>query len=80
MGVDTKIYSNHSLKIPTNTKEVINLLMNSWAGKIEIVNSLEIKEEDLKLDPINCWPFPFHTVPCPQSDKKRFSLSVLVFC
>ena len=50
MGLNTKIYSNHSLKIPKNAKEVIKLLMDNWNGKAEIVNSIEIKESDLKSD------------------------------
>lgn len=50
MGLDTKIYSNHSLKIPTNPKDVVNLLMNNLGGSAEIVDSLEIKEDDLQLD------------------------------
>lgn len=52
MGLDTKIYSNHSLQIPRNTKEVVNLLVNSWDKKTEITDSIEVEEEKLKIDPI----------------------------
>ncbi|MBK8825510.1 MAG: hypothetical protein IPO26_02120 [Saprospiraceae bacterium] len=47
MGLDTKIYLNHSLNFPENTDEVIKILTNIWDGKTEVVKSLEIKENEL---------------------------------
>ena len=61
MGLDTKIYSNHFLQIPNNAKDVVNLLVNSWNRKIEIVESIEIKEESLKPDSIG-----YKILVCPK--------------
>ena len=47
MGLDTKVYLNHSLNFPENTDEVIKILANKWDGKIEVVKTLEIKEDEL---------------------------------
>lgn len=46
MGLDTKIYCNHSLKIPNNTTEIVELISNIWKGKTKIVESIEVEEND----------------------------------
>lgn len=46
MGLDTKIYCNHSLKIPNNTTEIVELISNIWNGKTKIVESIEVEENE----------------------------------
>lgn len=46
MGLDTKIYCNHSLQIPNDTDEIVELLATTWKGKVEIVQSIETEEKD----------------------------------
>ena len=50
MGLDTKIYSNHNLIIPNNSKEVIELLMESWKGRVKLHYKVEVDENDVTSD------------------------------
>ncbi len=47
MGLDTKIYSNHNLIIPSKSEEVIELLMKSWKGRTKIHDKAEVDESDM---------------------------------
>jgi hypothetical protein len=51
MSLDTMVYSNHVLKIPENANEIVSLLVDAWGGKIEIVDSINLKEENLISNP-----------------------------
>lgn len=55
MGLDTKIYCNHSLSIPDDSKSVIELLLSLWHDKAVLVDSIDIDidEEKLVSDPKN---------------------------
>ena len=46
MGLDTKIYCNHSLTIPNNTTKIVELISNIWNGKTKIVESIEVEENN----------------------------------
>lgn len=50
MGLDTKIYSNHNLIIPSKSEEVIELLMQSWKGRTKIHDKVEADENDMTSD------------------------------
>ena len=52
MGLDTKIYLNHSLYFPENADEVIKILKNKWGGNTEVVETLKIKEDELTSNPV----------------------------
>lgn len=47
MGLDTKIYCNHSLSIPKKTEDIVKMLSQLWNGKTKIAESIEVKEEEL---------------------------------
>ena len=46
MGLDTKIYCNHSLTIPNDTTEIVELISNIWNGKTKIVEFIEVEENN----------------------------------
>lgn len=53
MGLDTRIYCNHTLSIPNNADDIniISVLVSLWNDKIEIVDSIDLNEESLISDP-----------------------------
>lgn len=50
MGVDTKIYSNHNLKIPNKSEDVVEFLLQSWKEKGMLYNNYEVDENDKTSD------------------------------
>ena len=50
MAINTTIYSNHNLEIPTNSNEIIELLKYIWKEKIDFFENIEIDEQNQTLD------------------------------
>ncbi len=50
MGLDTMIYCNHSLHIPKSTEDIVDLMVQTWGSKSEIVRSLHVEVEDRTTD------------------------------
>ncbi len=53
MGVDTKIYSNHNLKIPGKSEDLVELLQKVWQGRIHLDDRIEVDEKNTTLDAEN---------------------------
>lgn len=50
MGVDTSIYSNHNLKIPSKSEDVVEFVLQSWKGRTMLHNNYDVDENETTSD------------------------------
>jgi len=51
MGVNTTIYANHNLIVPSKSNEIVELLKETWPDRIEVFNKIEVESQNQTSDP-----------------------------